>query len=64
MSPNYKIVAELPEGSYPPVKVQAGMLKTSKNKATAQRFLKFLVETENSKVAGGTRHPEFQGEIG
>jgi molybdate transport system substrate-binding protein len=60
MSPNYRIVAELPEGSYPPVKVQAGMLKTSKNKATAQRFLKFLVEPKTQKLLAELGIPNFK----
>lgn len=50
LSPTYKIVAKLPKGSYPTVKVQAGMLKASKNKAAAQKFLKFLVEPKTQKL--------------
>ncbi|MEM4740243.1 MAG: molybdate ABC transporter substrate-binding protein [Zestosphaera sp.] len=50
MSPNYKIVAKLPKNSYPTVKVQAGMLKASKNREAAQKFLKFLVEPKTQKL--------------
>jgi len=50
LSPTYKIVAKLPKGSYPTVKVQAGMLKASKNKAAAQKFLKFLVEPQIQRL--------------
>ncbi|MFA0784291.1 molybdate ABC transporter substrate-binding protein [Fervidibacter sacchari] len=64
MSPNYKIVAEFPEGSYPPVKVQAGMLKTSKNKAAAQRFLKFLVEPKTQKLLAELGIPNFKAKAG
>lgn len=60
MSPNYEIIAELPKSSYPPVKVQAGMLKASKNKAAAQRFLKFLVEPRTQKLLAQLGIPNFK----
>ncbi len=49
-SPTYKIVEELPKGSYPPVKVQAGMLKAAKNKAAAQCFLQLLLKQQTQKT--------------
>lgn len=61
MSPTYKIVADLPEGSYPPVKVQAGMLKAAKNKAAAQRFLHFLVEPRTQNLLAQLGIPNFTG---
>jgi molybdate transport system substrate-binding protein len=61
MSPTYKIVAEVPEGSYPPVKVQAGMLKEAKNKAAAQRFLRFLLEPKTQKLLAQLGIPNFVG---
>jgi ABC-type molybdate transport system substrate-binding protein len=61
MSPTYKIVAEVPEGSYPPVKVQAGMLKEAKNKAEARRFLRFLVEPKTQKLLAQLGIPNFTG---
>lgn len=59
MSVNYKIIAELPNGSYPPVKVQAGMLKEAKNKAAARRFLKFLLEPITQKTLAKLGIPNF-----
>lgn len=58
-SPTYKIVAKLPKDSYPPVKVQAGMLKASKNKTTAQRFLRFLLEPTTQKLLAELGIPNF-----
>ncbi len=59
MSVNYKIVAKLPNGSYPPVKVQAGMLKEAKNKPTARRFLRFLLEPKTQKTLAQLGIPNF-----
>jgi molybdate transport system substrate-binding protein len=61
MSPTYKIVADLPDNSYPPVKVQAGMLKEAKNKAEAQRFLRFLLEPKTQKLLAQLGIPNFVG---
>jgi len=58
-SPTYKIVAKLPKDSYPPIKVQAGMLKASKNKTTAQRFLRFLLEPTTQKLLAQLGIPNF-----
>lgn len=61
-SPTYKIIGELPKGSYPPIKVQAGMLKAAKNKVAAQRFLKFLLEPQTQKTLAKLGVPNFQTE--
>lgn len=61
MSPTYKIVADLPEGSYPPVKVQAGMLREARNKVAAQRFLRFLLEPKTQKLLAQLGIPNFVG---
>jgi len=58
-SPTYKIVAKLPKDSYPPIKVQAGMLKASKNKTTAARFLRFLLEPTTQKLLAQLGIPNF-----
>ncbi|MCS7192939.1 MAG: molybdate ABC transporter substrate-binding protein [Armatimonadetes bacterium] len=60
MSPNYKIIAHLPKDSYPPVKVQAGMLKASKNRVAAQKFLKFLTELKTQKLLAQLGIPNFK----
>ncbi len=60
ISPSYKIVAKLPEGSYPKVKVQAGMLKAAKNKSAAQKFLKFLTEPKTKKLLAQLGIPNFK----
>ncbi|MER3500260.1 MAG: hypothetical protein IMHGJWDQ_001415 [Candidatus Fervidibacter sp.] len=58
-SPTYKIVAKLPKDSYPPIKVQAGMLKASKNKTAAARFLRFLLEPTTQKLLAQLGIPNF-----
>ena len=58
-SPTYKIVAKLPKDSYPPIKVQAGMLKASKNKTAAARFLRFLLEPTTQKLLAELGIPNF-----
>jgi len=60
MSPNYKIVAKLPKNSYPTVKVQAGILKGSKSKEVAQKFLKFLVEPKMQKLLAQLGIPNYK----
>lgn len=63
MSPNHKIVAELPEGSYPSVKAQAGMLRTSKKKRESQLFLRLLLEPKMQKLLAQLGIPNFQTKI-
>ncbi len=62
-SPNYKIVAEVPSSAHDPVKVQAGMLKEAKNKADAQRFLRFLLEPRTQKLLAQWGIPNFSAPL-
>lgn len=46
----YKILETLPESSYPPIKVQAGVLKQTTNAELARRFVKYLLEPETQRL--------------
>jgi molybdate transport system substrate-binding protein len=50
-----RIVETIPRDKYPPVRLQAGMLKTARNKAAAQEFFDFLTtkEAQDALAANG-----------
>jgi molybdate transport system substrate-binding protein len=47
---NARIVQTIPRETYPPVRLQLGILKDSKNREAAQRYLDFLTSEEGQKA--------------
>jgi ABC-type molybdate transport system substrate-binding protein len=50
-----RVVAKLPRDSYPPVRLQLGMLKASRQRALSQRFIDYMAskEAEEALSANG-----------
>ena len=55
----YRIVCDLPQDIYPPVKVQAATLKAAKHKPAAAKFLKFLMEPATQQKLAASGIPNF-----
>jgi len=49
-----RVVAVFPRDSYPPVRLQAAMLKTTKQRELSQKFIDYLVSDEAQKALAGT----------
>ncbi|MBI3919978.1 MAG: molybdate ABC transporter substrate-binding protein [Armatimonadetes bacterium] len=47
---SYRILETLPESSYPPIKVQAGVLKKSNNPELARKFIQYLLQPDTQKL--------------
>ncbi|MCS7252489.1 MAG: molybdate ABC transporter substrate-binding protein [Armatimonadota bacterium] len=70
----YQIVARIPNNLYPPVKVQAGVLKKAPNKNMALKFVSLLLDRKvqsvlakrgipNYRPMGGHKQSRYKGEV-
>lgn len=59
-SSTYHIVGELPEGSYPPIEVQAARLVEAPNAAAADEFLKYLMSSEGQEFLAAHGIPPYE----
>lgn len=55
----YRIVYTIPQKLYPPVKVQAGILKEAGHKQLAKQFIEFMLEPETQKLLAEKGIPNF-----
>ncbi|MCS7223269.1 MAG: molybdate ABC transporter substrate-binding protein [Armatimonadetes bacterium] len=60
MSPTYRILETLPLSSHPPVRVQAGILKSSRKKDLAKRFLDYLLEPRTQATLAKLGIPNYR----
>ncbi len=64
MSPTYKVLETFPLSSHPPIKVQAGILKTSKKKELAKKFLQYLLSRSTQQTLARLGIPNFRSANG
>jgi len=49
-----RVVAKFPRDSYPPVRLQVAMLKTTTQREPSRKFVDFLVSEQAQKALAGT----------
>ena len=49
-----RVVAKFPRESYPPVRLQVAMLRTTQQRALSEKFIDFLVSDQGQKALAGT----------